>query len=224
MNDWKLYIFDGSNPVPGLEEYWNNTYTNWNSVWTEAFRELNGQEFLHSDEFTRQPNVLSLTSGGGQCLMSVFFREVDLKYQSANQDSYFEIWPEDCLLALQKYSSKVVVCSYTTVAPAVRGLYEGISMKYLLMAFACEYAKSSQCSSVTATTRNDRGMDKAVRASGARLLKKGLLRHGVSVDLMGWFGRELGDYQHEYQDLIDSLWSNRWDHRYPETQRKIKVA
>ena len=215
---------NGNAPNPGLELHWKNTYSTWNSVWSKAFLELDGRKNLSSDEFTRQPHVLTLMDDA-DCLMSVFFREVDMSLPASLDDSYFQgVWPDKNIEELQKYSNKVCVCSYTTVAPLARGIFHGISMKHLLMAFACEFARNGDCSAVTATTRNNRGMDKAVRNAGARLLNKGLVRHGVEVDLMGWFGSELQNFSHEYQGLVNKLWNNRWDHRYSKTWRPLRIA
>lgn len=212
MNSWRLVILPGKHPPQAMTREWEETYRSWKCVWSAAYAEAKLSKPMHSDEFTRQDDVMALFEGD-RCLMSLFFRDVNLTHVAPREDSYFAAWPASCIEALQKYSSWVSVGCQTTVIPEVRGNYQGYSMKRLLLALLAQYAMHSRCSSVTAAMRNLKGMQTAGTEAGARLLEADVICNGEATDLMAFFGSELRDFRHQYQVEAETLWNARWDHR-----------
>ncbi len=220
---WSLFVLPGGLPPPHLRNAWEKTYAVWHSVWKEAFQELEGSSELYSDEFTRQQNILAVFEGD-QCLLSIFFREVDVGLKGHREDSYFKVWPEKCLAQLEEdYQGKILIGSNTTVAQHARGNYQGVSLKRLLTGLSVKFLVESPLEALVGTMRNNKGMNTVTYEAGAKLLEAGLLHHGVEVDLVVFEKQILKDIPHQYQALIDRLWRERWDHRMP-AQSKMRAA
>jgi hypothetical protein len=157
-------------------------YRCWSEVWKEAFRELESRSELPSDDFTRQDEVGAIFHGY-ECVALSFFRWVDLGSPMIQDDSYFSVWPQSARDAARADGPFVCISSnFTLAAPWRRA--SGCSLKDILAALVVERFLVSDAHSLVGTMRNDRRMNDLAYSVGLRPVLKGVIHHGVEVDLM----------------------------------------
>jgi hypothetical protein len=157
-------------------------YRCWSEVWKETFRELENRSDLPSDDFTRQDEVGAIFHGY-ECIALSFFRWVDLSSPMSQDDSYFSVWPQGTRAAACADGSNVCISSNFTLAAAWRRA-SGCSLKDVLAALVVERFLASDAAALVGTMRNDRRMNDLAGSVGLRPVVKGVLHHGVEVDLM----------------------------------------
>jgi hypothetical protein len=183
-------------------------------VWSQTFEELDGNPTLYSDDFSRQTIVGCLRTEF-ECVALGFFHFVDFNFDAAGFDSYFKVWPETALAALVRDGKKVVVGSNITVAPEHRGdLGNGLQLKNLLLGLMVKTLLESDQDVMTGTMRCNRGMHNSAYQFGATRLDAGILHHGVEVDLVAFYRRQIAEEKILQDDLaVERLWRSRLDFR-----------
>jgi hypothetical protein len=157
-------------------------YRCWSEVWRETFRELENRSDLPSDDFTRQDEVGAIFHGY-ECVALSFFRWVDLRSPMIKDDSYFSVWPQRARDSACADGTNVCISSNFTLAAAWRRA-SGCSLKDVLAALVVERFLVSDAAALVGTMRNDRRMNDLAASVGLRPVAKGVLHHGVEVDLM----------------------------------------
>lgn len=203
-------------------EIYQNTYSMWKRVWSEAMVDLKVDQTLYSDGFTRQ-SKLGCLFYKNECVAMSAFREVNLDTIVQREDSLLRSWTESSFRQLMEQGSKVSICSYLTVSPEFRGeIAPDMTLKLLTAYLATEYLLHSDCDVMTGTMRCNRGTDKVAYKAGARFLEKSEM-FGVEVDLVGFFKREIEKDKEQYShDWSRVLWESRIE-LFSETP-KLRIA
>jgi hypothetical protein len=191
----------------------------WREAWTETFREdLKVEHPVFSDDFSRQSRIGCLFFDE-RCVALTFFHFVDFRLSTARLDSYFDVWPDEAISKLRKDGDNIVVGSNITIDRAFRGkdkLAGGLSVKSLLVDLAVATFLESRADAMTGTMRCNRGMHDLARAFGATQLVSGVLKHGVEVELMAFYRRELLERRVPGEiPAVEKLWECRTDHAGP---------
>jgi hypothetical protein len=157
-------------------------YRCWSDVWRQTFQELENRNDLPSDDFTRQDEIGAIFHGY-ECVALSFFRWVDLRSPMSQDDSYFSVWSQSARDAACSDRSNVCISSNFTLASSWRRA-SGCSLKVVLAALVVERFLVSDASALVGTMRNDRRMNDLAYSVGLRSVVKGVIHHGVEVDLM----------------------------------------
>lgn len=211
MNRLQLYLLPGKGASKEFKDVYNKTYKLWHDVWHTTMKEewQDHTKILHSDDFTRQDEVLALFDGS-DCVGCVFFKEVDFSEVSHAEDSYFKVWNEMALKKLRSKGEKILVCSNFTVAKKYRQNFNDISWKGLLMSLLVLRFEHSFFHAMTGTMRRSKGMHTVTYDYGAVPIAKNLDYYicGINepVDLVGFFQEEVAQVQHP--ELANEIWGN----------------
>ena len=200
---------DVSEDILGL---YKDVYRCWSEVYSETFKALDGVGILYSDDFTRQSFVGAIMKAE-RCVAVGLFHWVDFRLQTAFQDSYFKVWPGEAIAKLTKDGPEVLVGSNIAVDPEFRGnLGEGLSLKNLIVGLMVKTFLATPADAMTGTMRCNRGMDRASYAYGATPLNLKVSHHGVEVDLVSFYRRQMLKEGLPGVDLsVEALWRNRRD-------------
>lgn len=187
----QLHFLPAKGPGPTCLARYNEVYGHWRDLWSKTFeQEFNDGNFLYSNEFTRQDEVVALYYDGelaGLCCL----RAVDFNEISTEHDSYFKKWPEITLHKLLKHGKRILICSQLTVTPAFRKNRLGISWKDLLVAVSARRLLETGCDAMVGAVRRMRGMEKATYRSGFIPLAQDLPYLGQeSVDLVAYLRKK----------------------------------
>jgi hypothetical protein len=161
-------------------------YACWREVWFEALVELDGIKRLYSDDFTRQDEISALFYDD-ICVGLTGCRFVDISSEAARDDSYFKAWPEAALDALAADGTRLCIGNNMTVRREWRGRIDGLSIKRLLMILSIQRFLASDAHALAGTMRISRAMDRVVYDLGFQPIVRGVVHHGVEVDLVGYF-------------------------------------
>lgn len=185
----------------------------WLAVWNETLRELDGTERVFSDDFCRQDRISALFQGN-RCVALGLLRSVDFRLPPARLDSYFKVWPDEAIRRLTEAGPRILVGSHITVDPEFRGtLGDGCRLKNLLVGLMARAFLELGQDAMAGTMRRDRGMHGSAYAFGATPLQAGIIHHGVEVELIAFYRRQLtGASAAVRKDLnVESLWARRLD-------------
>jgi hypothetical protein len=219
----RIVELPGVNPPSHLKTEYKNAYELWHRVWSSTFEELKGVSRLYSDDFTRQEDVICLFEGS-KCLFTIFFRKADITNPAIRNDSYFASWDEASLDALARDSSETIIYSYITVNEEARRGYRGLPLKKLIVAAGVQYFLESGGSSMTATSRNGKGINKVVEQYGATPIKLDQTMHGVPVDIAIFYKKEVSMMRNEWQDYLEPMWERRATYKQKTAQLQILKA
>jgi hypothetical protein len=159
-------------------------YSQWRAVWTKTLLELDGMRSVPSDDFSRQDEIGALFQDW-ECIGLTAYRWVDLSNPMHQDDSYFAVWPPEVRAAASAKGSRVCVGSNLTVGASWRNA-TGCSIKRVLLALAIERFQATEGDTLLGTMRNDRGMNEVAYQLGFQPLARGLIHHGVEVDLVAF--------------------------------------
>jgi hypothetical protein len=162
-------------------------YRCWSEVWKQTLEELDNLNHVPSDDFTRQ-DIIGALFHGWDCIGMTSFRWVDLANPIFKDDSYFSIWPRECVESVCAAGARVCIGSNLTVAAPWRRANGG-SVKEILLALAVERFLQSDADVLAGTMRNDRGMNALGYRLGFEPLAHDVIHHGVSVDLVAFYRR-----------------------------------
>jgi hypothetical protein len=222
--DLSYEVLDVRTPESRAERHIEQAYRCWQQVWSETFRELDGVERVHSDEFTRQHEIGALFLND-VCIGLTGYRWVDLSLPLHQDDSYFKVWPKAPLRRLQRDGSNVCIGSHLTVLPAWRGRRGDISVKEILLALSVRRFQASSADVLAGTMRNDRAMNVLGFRLGFTALFQDAVLHGVGVDLVAFY-RDIGARRTatpELDEIVDELWADAQhrSHHHEGRSRKI---
>src|SRR5438067_2503694 len=131
--DFELILLPGKKCPAAYLSYYEKAYHCWKETWETAFKhEMNHEQKLFSDPFTRQDEILAVFYKG-ICMGVTFFRWVDFSIESTLHDSYFEHWPSAALDALRRDGDRIVIISQFTLNLKTPKSLEGISARDLLI-------------------------------------------------------------------------------------------
>jgi hypothetical protein len=159
-------------------------YRVWADVWRETFYKLDGAQSVPSDDFTRQDEIGALFHGA-ECIGLTAHRCIDVAHPLYKDDSYFAVWPSDALESAVTFGTRLFICSNLTVAPGWRG-HRG-QVAELLCALAIERFLKTDADTLVGTPRRDRGVNWLCYRLGVRSLARGVIHHGVPIDLIAFF-------------------------------------
>lgn len=225
VNDLQYILFPISNL--GTDEnsraIANEVYKTWKLVWSKAFLELDGNEKLFSDGFSRQTKIGALFYKD-ICVSLATFRETDFSHAFQREDSLLEAWDEEAFTRLLIDGPKVTVCSYLSVHPDFRGeIAPSMTLKLLISLMSIRAFLQSNSNVMTGTMRCDRGTNKAAKAVGATPLKKSSM-HGGEVELVAFYKNHIIENFDQYTHLwSEQLWQQRID-LTKETMPKVSKA
>ncbi|MFN7727815.1 MAG: hypothetical protein ACK5P7_01525 [Bdellovibrio sp.] len=166
-----------------------SSYLLWHDVWSATLAQLDGTPSLYSDDFSRQDEIVVLTSAE-KPIGLVMHRYCNSTCPSVLDDSYFRCWPAQAKQQITHEGPRLVIGSNITLHPDFRkSVLQTLPLKRLL-AFASLAHLSRQSGlidAITGTMRVDKGMHDLFYSAGAVCLEKNILFHNVSVDLVGFF-------------------------------------
>ncbi len=185
----------------------NASYELWQTNWTKAFQyldKLEANEFVKSDNFTRQEDILSLHVGH-QCIATVGFRRLDMRLPAFFDDSYLEIWPRDFIKNVLA-NKQVMIMSGFTIHPEFRFKIFGIPTMHLFMGYIMLFFKNSHVDYLITTVRNDVGLNKLGYMYGARALSRDIPYNNTKVDLTYYQAQDVHEtIESKYTDRIKDI-------------------
>ena len=189
----------------------NAAYGSWKEVWEFTYQqEMNLQEILYSDNFTRQSH-LAVLFHGKEPMVVITMNYFDLTSRMDLDDSYFKVWPENILSELKKTSKKIMTCGNLALNFNFRKGSIGVSGKDLIFALLVQFLKYNQLDSMVATVRPEKGVQRAAYRTGAHCLAEGLpfTIPGRMIDIVCW-PSNLDDKKmdHELYQLVQYIWLN----------------
>lgn len=212
LDSLQFYLVPGEGVSPEFLDVYNESYRMWRDVWSSTFLELDGNGQIYADDFTRQSDHGAIFYNG-ECVGLCAYHRVDFNAVTAGEDSYFKVWTPEDKKILTKDGTNVLVCSHLTVAPNYRGeIAPEMTLKLLLSDLSVRRLLSSDCSVMTGTMRNNRGAQKAAYATGASPIRPDADMHGVKVDLVGFYKKEIQNNPELQENLwTTTLWNRRID-------------
>lgn len=207
IGELKYVLFPGT--MDESNDLVNEVYKTWKLVWSKAFLELDGNDQVFSDGFSRQTKI-----GGvfykGICVSLSAFREVNFESPYQREDSLLSAWDEEAFKILMSEGPRVSICSYLSVHPDFRGeIANNVTLKLITTHLCALVLLDSDCDVMTGTMRCNRGTDKSAYSSGASFIKKSSM-HGVEVDLVGFYKKRILANRSNFQNLwAERLWSER---------------
>jgi len=212
MNKSKLQyvVCPGNNPDPSFQEYYNKIYDCWDTVWSDAYKEMKFDKELWSDSFTRQ-NYIGAIFYQERCLGLCFFRWANADLMDFSKDSYFSYWNEQDLKALTLNGPHVIISSNFTIHPLARKGNLDFSMKDLLTGISVEFFMNANADAMAANLRVDKKVNDACAKWGAELIRPNVhVSGGICGDLMVFYKSQvLKRPQLELEDEVKRLWHNR---------------
>jgi hypothetical protein len=162
-------------------------YELWRDGWGATLRDVCGLQRIHSDEFTRQDEIVAMFHAG-TCIAVSGLRWLDLSLPMARDDSYFGCWPEPAIVRLER--SLICISSNTLIAPAWRGTRielggapTHIPLKLAMIGLPLKRYVESRARFMVGVTRNDRAMDRTSRELGFFRLAT-IQVHGIDSDVV----------------------------------------
>lgn len=167
----------------------NQCYQLWKRVWQKTFSELDGQDLLFSDDFSRQSELIALFYKNSPIAM-VMHRYCDWSLFHLEHDSYFKSWPLSARKQLIQAGSRIVIGSQITIAPEFRKTTSfPLPVKDIIVYASFQHLRnnSHNIDSITGTVRADKGVHKIFYEAGAFCVESNVLFHNVPVDLVAFF-------------------------------------
>lgn len=221
LKDLQLYVFSGRGHLEQEQHYYEKCYETWKNIWKQTFLELDGNDKLYSDNFTRQDKILGLFYKD-VCVAVAGLRTSNFLFKNSEDDSIFSSWNMDAIAKLIKEGSRVMVCSNLAVHPDYRGeISYGLTLKNLITYLATKQFLESDCDSMAGTARVNRGANKVAYSNGAHLIQKSEM-HGVEVDLVAFYKSELINRVGDLKG--DSIWNKRIDFTEVKFNKTLRVA
>jgi hypothetical protein len=212
MNKSKLkyVICPGNNPAEEFQPMYKSMYDCWQTVWSEAYKEMKFEAGLYSDAFTRQDYIGGLFYED-RCLALCFFRWANSSLPDFASDSYFSYWNKEDLAQLTLNGPQVIISSNFTIHPLARKGNLDFSMKDLLTGISVEFFMHANADSMAANLRVDKKVNDACAKWGADLIRSNVhVSGGICGDLMVFYKEKV--LQRETLDLeidVKRLWNQR---------------
>ena len=220
-------------PPEHLRKWYDEAYSCWQEVWSDAFSELHPGQRLNSDAFTRQDEIGALFLGD-ECIGLTAFSYADFFRPPTLCDSYFNNWPREVIDKVIGHINQedglpgtVLVVNNLTVRKKYRRSAYGISMKDLLHGIFVSRWLGSQSGVMIATPRINRRINDICFKWGALPIAKEVPSgHGDYVDLVIFLKNRV-DSEIKKNDLyfiVQRLWQGRLDTELnPETEEAYEL-
>ncbi len=182
-DDLKLVIVGGSHCSSLFMSHYEQIYSHWKSMWQSTFLELDGHGMSHSDNFSRQNEILGIFHQH-KCVAVVCHRFVNIGLSSIIDDSYFLSWPKEDLMRLRQRYNQVAIGNQISIDPAYRKLADGTAMKDILLGISLMRLNSKEIDCVLGAVREDKSLDQLFMKFGATILQKNIQQHNVTVALI----------------------------------------
>ncbi len=186
-------------------------YECWKQVWGHAFaEEMNVNEVLHSDHFTRKSHLAVLFHGEvplGVCTSNV----LDLSIPQDRDDSYFKVFPTDIYHQFLVQSPLIITCCNATINFEYRKNRLGLPGLDLLFGMMIRYLKSSPAEMIVGTARLQKGVEKVCYRTAATCLAKDLpyTIPGQRIDLVAWKKElDMSSWSPELLDVTGFVWEH----------------
>lgn len=192
INKLEMIIFDGKNLGRNEVEKYNKAYMCWRENWEHAYTmELGNKNFLPSDQFSRQDEVMTIFYDG-ECAGVTFYNWAKSDDIWLRQDSYFKNWPDEAFNKLCSHGKHVAVASFFTVDFKFRKNYLGISWKDLFIALIINRFILSNADVMSGATRIAKGVEGASYRNGAIPLMKDMPfeNEEIRVDYVAWIRKD----------------------------------
>lgn len=206
----QFVLCPGRSPSREFAPLYQHIYQCWHQLWSKTYSELNNDQNLTSDTFTRQ-DIIGAILVNGICQAFILFRHLDLSLNSSKNDSYLEHWCDLHLNQVTHFGQNVLICGNLGIMPSARKDSLGFSMKDLMMGFITEIAINSKADIVISTPRKDKNVHGAVYKWGGMVIAEdvdwGL---GVVVDLTAFVKQNLIINRNQpIMPLVHRLWSEK---------------
>lgn len=210
LKDLQFVLCSGRNPESKHAFIYDKIYNAWLQVWTQAYADINEQNPLYSDTFTRQ-DVIAAVLHQGECLAFILFRHADLNRPATLNDSYFEQWKPEDLKKVAGFGDQILICGNFGIIPTARCEGLGFSVKALMLGYITEICLHSSCDIVISTPRRDKNINSVVYTWGGMKIAENVdWGHGVQVDLTAFIKQGILERRnHEVMPLVKELWSQR---------------
>jgi hypothetical protein len=221
--DLSFVLFSPQNLTNNAIPHYEHAYHCWKKVWTETLLELDGDDRIYSDDFTRQ-NTIGCIVRNETCLGLAFLNFLDFKIAPARQDSYFNVWSDQAIEKLLEDGTRVAVGSNITVDEEFRGdMGIGIKIKNIVLGMIVKTMLNHDVDVMTGTMRRNRGMQDSAYHFGATPVGQ-TIHHGVDVDLVAFYRKRILNSKVNSADLIlERLWRTRKDFRTPTVITRLKA-
>jgi hypothetical protein len=210
LDELRYVLIPGENPSGEISDVYRAAYRCWSKVWSDTFLELEGDSRIFSDDFTRQTEIGAIMAGD-RCIAMGFLHAVDFRLPTARHDSYFKVWSDEAIASLIKDGPEILVASHLTVDAGSRGdLGNGLYLKDLIVGLVVKSLLASRADAMTGTMRCNRGAQRSAYQYGATAIQKGVIHHGVEVDIVAFYRRHLATPGTLTTDLrVEVLWRGR---------------
>ena len=201
-----IRVFDRNTAADMHSAEYLAAYRMWHDVWRETYDQLGLGSVLHSDNFTRQEQVLGLFIEG-KCAGLSCYRSVDLSSEPGRNDSWLADWPADLMDELCAKDPLQLVGSAFAVAKEFRRQdYLGLSLKDLLAAANVRYFdQHTGHYGMLGSMRNSRGTNTAVYKYGVTKLRTVEINH-EPTDLVIFLRDQLKPLPSEIDFLFRRAW------------------
>jgi len=163
----------------------------WEKVWSQTFRDLDGNGQVYSDNFSRQDEILCLRYKGSPIAL-VAHRYGDAKTEYLFRDSYFGCWSELAKRQLSYHGTKIAVGSHITIDVDFRKSAKSeFSAKKIIAYASLKHLRAQDVDAITGVMRADKGMHTLFYDAGAVPLQKNLIFHNVPVDVVAFFPKQI---------------------------------
>lgn len=180
----RYVVCPGSHPEKKFQNLYESIYGCWDTVWSDAYKEMKFSNPLYSDAFTRQDYIGAIMHEE-ICLGLCFFRWTNTASADFSKDSYFSYWSAEDLSQLAPQGSQIIVSSNFTVHPIARKGNLDFSMKDLLTGISVEFFVNANAVAMAANLRVDKKVNEACARWGGKLIRPNVhVSNGICGDLM----------------------------------------
>ncbi|MBX9766550.1 MAG: hypothetical protein K2X47_04695 [Bdellovibrionales bacterium] len=209
----ELVLMPGRLEMGAQELYHQGAFELWKNIWSQTLRDLDGLDYLPSDQFTRQDLVAGLFLKN-KCIGLTCFRKADLKSSIDRSDSWFKPWPETTMIELSQKYPQAAANSFFTIHPDFRKttVTDGkldLPVSLLMAEFVATIAFHSAADATYGVTRNNRSVNKLAYHGGATPVAVDQTHHGVLVDLIAYYPEKLRIAMEGFLPATSLLWKNR---------------
>lgn len=227
FNQMSVYIINGNflKNTYALKSIHQKAFQCWHETWADFhMNEYQLTDKLHSDDFTRQSEILCVFYKG-ECAAVTFFNDVSLSDETSRQDSYFKVWTENEFEALGKFGNEVTVCSQFTVHKNFRSKNQNILWKDILFPFIMRHFMEKNIGAMTGTMRVKKAMGNMAVENGGTLLvsNREYQKEGnETVDIVAFYQKEVS--QKYKLNIFSHFFEDVWQRRNSLEHMKLRMA
>jgi NAD(P)H-flavin reductase len=210
LKNIKLILLPGRKCPKEYKSYHNLAFNSWMDSWVHAYeKELGTTHEEVSDDFNKQDEILALFNGD-ECIGTVFFRALDLRFDSDRKDSYFDCWPEIAMKKLSKTGDKHLINSQFNINRNYRRMELGVDWMTVLATLSTKRFLCSTYDSMPCNCRRSKGIHTFSYQRGAIPMAKNLIYEETNdpIDLLTAVHGKTNLYLDDKIEIIcEHLWS-----------------